>query len=56
MFFKSSHLVINFISPQLFNVIQILGHSNVNETMEHVHISTKKITEQMGNFELLLSE
>lgn len=33
----------------------ILGHSNIKETMVYVHLSTRKITEQMGNFDRLLS-
>ena len=33
---------------------RILGHSNIKETMIYVHISTKKISEQMGEFGRLL--
>jgi site-specific recombinase XerD len=33
---------------------KLLGHTNIRETMVYVHISTKKITEQMGNFGRLL--
>jgi site-specific recombinase XerD len=33
---------------------RILGHSNIRETMMYVHIDTKLITDQMGNFDRLL--
>ena len=33
---------------------RLLGHSNVSETMKYVHLSSKKITDQMANFDRLL--
>ena len=33
---------------------RLLGHSNISETMKYVHLSTKKITDQMQNFDRLL--
>ena len=33
---------------------QILGHTNISETMKYVHISSKDIAEEMNNFDELL--
>jgi len=42
-------------TSDLATLQKLLGHSNISETMKYAHISTKKINEQMLNFDKLLS-
>lgn len=42
-------------TSDLASLQKLLGHSNISETMKYVHISTKKLNEQMVNFGQLLN-
>ncbi len=48
-----AHMFLEFTND-VVTLQKILGHSNIEDTMVYVHISNKKIDEQMRNFNSLL--